>query len=311
MADEQSVEERVENLFAGDVEDDNTEDENAVVEGDDVSEEEASEEEVSDDEVSEDNEEETAEVEYDGVVYEVPIALKDALLRESDYTTKTQELSSERKSVEVAAGQYKNVKSQQEFGQAIQNELLEVYQAQQSVKQYKDYLRSNVDELSNADIIKINMEIDRLQELQQNTSNSLAAKWQEHQQAAEQSLRELREKSTEVLKAKIHGWDNKAEQSLRDYALSLNIPEQAYENIIDPLEKEILYKAMQFDALQSRKADAVKKVVGTPSIKAKSRNPMPEDVKRKLNTRKQLKNSKLSDRAKARIIQDEMAERFG
>ena len=39
-------------------------------------------------------------VNYEGTEYEVPTALKDALLRQSDYTRKTQEVSEQRKALE-------------------------------------------------------------------------------------------------------------------------------------------------------------------------------------------------------------------
>ncbi len=75
---------------------------------------EAREEEISDEEgVDQGSEDEDAdeaiqddsgitleEVEYDGVVYEVPATLKDALLRQSDYTQKTQGLAEQRQEVD-------------------------------------------------------------------------------------------------------------------------------------------------------------------------------------------------------------------
>ena len=44
-------------------------------------------------------------VEYDGQEYEVPEALKDALMRQKDYTTKTQTLADQRRQVEAQAAQ--------------------------------------------------------------------------------------------------------------------------------------------------------------------------------------------------------------
>src|SRR5712671_4095938 len=43
----------------------------------------------------------TVEVEYDGKTYQLPPELKDALLRQADYTRKTQEVAQNRKALEA------------------------------------------------------------------------------------------------------------------------------------------------------------------------------------------------------------------
>jgi hypothetical protein len=158
---------------------------------------------------------------------------------------------------------------------------------------------------------KLRIAIDDTRVERDTLMTALQRKGNEFQQANEQTRKELMDKSTEVLRQKVPGWNDESEGQLKAYALTLGIPEQSYDSVVDPVEKMILHKAMQFDALQTGKAAAVKKVVSTPSIKAKSRNPMPGDVKAKLNLRKSLKNPKLSSKAKARKIQDAMGERFG
>ena len=45
-------------------------------------------------------EDDTEEVDWDGAKYRVPKPLKDALLRQADYTRKTQELAEQRRTVE-------------------------------------------------------------------------------------------------------------------------------------------------------------------------------------------------------------------
>jgi len=52
------------------------------------------------------------EVEYDGVVYEVPNTLKDAILRQKDYTQKTQEVAETRKEVELRQQQVETTMKQ-------------------------------------------------------------------------------------------------------------------------------------------------------------------------------------------------------
>ena len=274
--------------------------ENAQAEGDDETEEvEESEKRAS---------EEEPETKYvtvtmdDGSEVEIAEEFKDYFMRSSDYTQKTQELATQRKEVEVHAELARQAQSQQEFAASVQNELLEVYQAQQNEAQYREFLKNNIDELSSHDIEKIRIQIDELRHLQQTKSQELASKWQEHQQAAEQSRKELRDKSTEILKGKVQGWNEQHETELKNYALSLGIPEQAYLSVVDPLEKLILYKASQFDKLQEKTGEAVAKVKSAPTIKPKGHNPMPKEVGDKLNLRKKLKSDKISTADKANLI---------
>ena len=238
----------------------------------------------------------------DGSEVEIAEEFKDYFMRSAEFTKKTQELSAQRKEVEVHAELARQAQSQQEFAASVQNELLEVYQAQQNEAQYREYLKNNIDELSSHDIEKIRIQIDELRHLQQTKSQELASKWQEHQQAAEQSRKELRDKSTEILKGKVQGWNEQHETELKNYALSLGIPEQAYLSVIDPLEKLILYKASQFDKLQEKTGEAVAKVKSAPTIKPKGHNPMPKEVGDKLNLRKKLKSDKISTADKANLI---------
>jgi len=246
-----------------------------------------------------------------GKLYEVPLELKEALLREGDYTQKTQDVAVQRKELEIQSENLKRVNSQYEFAMQVQDDVMKAHQLDQQVEQARAYMRDNIDGMSHTDLEKIRMAIDETRSERDKLINGVNAKNTEFQQAHEQTLKELVDKSTEVLRQKIPGWDDSHETQIKEYALSLGIPEQAYNSVVDPVEKFILHKAMQFDALQSGKAAAVKKVVSTPSIKAKSRNPMPEDVKAKLNLRKSLKNPKLSSKAKARMIQKSFGERFG
>ncbi len=266
---------------------------------------------VSEEEEPTEEEPETVDIERGGKLYSVPIELKEAFMREGDYTQKTQDVATQRKELEIQSENIKRVDSQYKFALSVQDDVMQAHQLDLQVEQARTYMRDNIEGMTHTDLEKIRMAIDETRSQRDKLINGINVKNTEFQQAHEHSLTELKTKSTEVLRQKVPGWDDSHEGQIKDYALSLGIPEQTYNSVVDPIEKLILHKAMQFDALQVGKAAAVKKVVSTPSIKAKSRNPMPEDVKAQLNLRKSLKNPKLSSRAKARMIQKSMGDRFG
>lgn len=307
---EENLEDRVENLFAGDMVDE-PEEAPEFDEHPEVEEVEASEEAEETVEAVEEEAEPVVEIEIDGEVLEVPEKYKDYFLRQADYTQKTTELASQRKQVEVNLGQIKQAQEQFAFAESIREDVAKAQKLEGDANQYHEYLRANIDNLSSTDIEKLRLAIDDARRERDQIVQSVQGRYAEFQQAQEQSLAEILNKGTEVLRQRIPGWGEQQQKQVRDYALANGFSEAEISQVVDPRQVEILFKASQYDALKAGAAPAVKKVQQAPSIKQKSRNPMPEDVKDKLNLRKKLKNPKLSSRDKARAIQEAMGERFG
>ena len=251
------------------------------------------------------------EVEYDGKLYEVPEELKDALLRQSDYATKTQEVANRRKEVEVALGQLVQQREAFEFAEAIREDVLRAEQLEATANQYHEYLRHNVDSLSPTDIEKLRMAIEDSRRQRDEIGQGVTRKQQEFQQAQQQSLQELLNKGTEVLRGKIPGWGQEHQQQVREYATNLGFSEQEIASVIDPRQVEVLYKAAQYDALQANKPAAVKKVQKAPTIKARARDPETgQFVKQQAKLQKALKSNSLSDNEKAKLIGGDLMDRF-
>ena len=311
MANEENVQDRVEALF-DDVEDAPEEVEEVEEEVvDDLDEPQEEIEDTGEEPVEEEVTSDLVEIEWEGQLYEAPAVIAEALMRNNDYTQKTQEVASQRKELEIQHENLKRVDAQYKFAQEVQVDLIEANQLEKQSEEARQYLRANVDQLTSNDITKIQMAISDNDQKRDNIIREVQNRNTGFQQAQEQLHAELLTKGTEVLRQKIPGWGQQQQRQVHDYALATGFTEQEIGNVVDPRQVEALWKASQFDALQSGKSAAVKKVVSTPSIKAKSRNPMPEDVKAKLNLRKTLKSSKLSSKEKARAIEKSFGERFG
>ena len=281
---------------------------NVAVEGEEFEEVEASEEEK---EVPEGAEGAVVEIEYDGKLYEVPEELKDALLRQSDYTTKTQEVAQQRKEVEVITQQLQQQREAFEFAETLREDVLKAEQLDAQARQYHEYLRNNIDSLSATDIEKVRMAIEDARTERDKIANSVTSKQQEFQQAQQQSLQELLNKGNEVLKGKIPGWGAEQQKQVRDYAVGLGFSEGELASVIDPRQVEVLYKAAQYDALQANKPAAVKKVQKAPTIKPRARDPETgKFVKQQQQLQKALKSNSLSDNDKAKLIGNDIVDRF-
>lgn len=254
---------------------------------------------------------EMVEIEIDGEVLEVPKKYSEYFLRQQDYTKKTQEVATERKMLEVIRGETEARARQYEFAESVWDDVMKAQAAQSAAEQYQQYLRQNVDNLSSTEIEKLRIAISDSQQEAQRIASEVQAKQQEHQQAQEQSLQELLNKGTEVLKQRIKNWGPEAQEQVHKQALVEGYSEAEIRHVLDPRHVTVLWKAAQYDALKKGAAPAVKRVQNAPTIKPKSRNPMPDDVKRKLNTRKKLKSSNLSAADKADIIREDIADRLG
>ena len=251
------------------------------------------------------------EFEFEGQLIEAPTVIKEALMRQSDYTQKTQDLAAQRKAVEVVQGEVETVKKQYEFAQSVQPDILKAQQLEATVDEYGKYLREHVENLSSAETMKIQLAIEDAKKQRDEIVGGLNQKQQEFQQAQEQAHEELLNKGTEILRSKFPNWGEDAQKQVREYALNLGFSEAEISGVVDPRQVETLYKASMYDALQAGKSAAVQKVQEAPRVASKARNPMPKETQDKLNLRKKLKSNKLTQREKTNAVIEDIGARWG
>lgn len=249
------------------------------------------------------------EVEFDGKLYEVPTELKDALLRQDDYTKKTQEVSVQRKEADILRGQMQSKYEEFQFAESIRSDVSRAEQLNATADQYHKYLRENIDTLSHTDIEKIRLAIEDARKERDEIGRSIHGKQQGFQQAQEQSRKELLNRGTEVLKAKIPQWGESHQKQVMEYGLGLGFSPQELNTLLDPREVEVLYKASEYDRLQQGKASAVKKVQKAPAITPRARDAQSGKFKKQVNLQKALK-SNLPSNKKAGLIGDSIADKF-
>ena len=252
---------------------------------------------------------EMVEVEWEGQLIEAPKSVAEALMRQSDYTQKTQEVAAQRKAIETQIAELDHKNKQFQFAESIRDDILKAQQLESQADQAYEYLRNNVDSLTPTEIEKIKIAIEDTRKERDNLVKSLTTKQTEFQQASEQSLQELRNKGTEVLKQRIPGWGEEKAKQVRDYALKSGFTEAEISNVLDPRQVETLWKASQYDNLKSGVTPAVKAVQAAPSIKA--RNPMPKETRQKLDLRKKLASKNLTDKQKEALLIQDFGERLG
>ena len=251
------------------------------------------------------------EVEWEGQLIEAPKSVAEALMRQSDYTQKTQEVSAQRKEFEILTSDAKQRMDQFNFAEQVRPDIMRAEQLETQAQQYYDYMRENVGTIATTDIDKVRFEREALLQERQQIIESLQTKTTEFQQAQEQSHTDLLNKGTEILRQKIPGWGEVQQKQVRDYAVASGFTDAEMGSIVDPRQVETLWKAAQYDALKAGQAPAIQKVQSAPTIKTKARNAMPQETRKKLDLGKKLKSNKLSAREKRDLVAEDLGERWG
>ncbi len=212
-------------------------------------------------------------VEYDGTEYEVPAKLKDALLRQSDYTTKTQALATERKALEAQSAAFQQ---QQELNQQTFDDVAQVKAIDQQIEQYNAL---NWDELYQQDVAQaasLARQKDDLKEQRAQTITRL--EHNKNQVLNNQRVEHARvvEEGQKVLKNEIENWSPELAQTIATYGVSQGLDERAVASIVDPVHVKLIDKARRYDELVA-KQKAAKPVAEPPKaaikVKGKRANP--------------------------------------
>jgi hypothetical protein len=194
-------------------------------------------------------EEEFDEVDYDGKKYSVPKELKDAFLRQSDYTRKTQEVAEQRRAIEQQALQ---VRQELEIQQRHIETHAQLVSIDNTLKQF-----DNVDwqAYSDQDPVAAQKSWFTYQQMQQ-TRNDLTQKIsqaeQQRQFQTQQSIARQLEEGHKELAREIKGWSPEKAKELKSYALKTGLSESQIAGITDPKAVQVLHKAYLYDQMMSK-----------------------------------------------------------
>lgn len=245
------------------------------------------------------------EIEYEGKTYQVPPELKDALLRQSDYTRKTTEVSQRQQALEQKELQHKAFENERRFHETVKADISQIQKIDFQIEQWKSV---DVTGMSSEELWKISRQVDQLKEQRQQLSNGINGKWQGFQQEQNSLLAQVRAKAEEHVAKSVKGWGPEVQKALTDYGVSQGYTNEELNQLsFDSRYVNTLWKAQQFDKLQSQQIQG--KVRTLPTVKPGSSNPMPQQVKEKLALQKTLKSAK-SSTEKAKAIEQALMSRF-
>lgn len=239
-------------------------------------------------------EDEGEEVEFEGKAYKVPKGIKEALLRQADYTKKTQEVAEQRKAVEERAQvlEQREKVSAQTFEKAV-----EFREVQKQLAQYEKVDWTTLAQEDPARATQLNIAYQLLQREAQTKYGEWKQAEQQTQQLTEQSRQQMLVKAEQELKTRLPNFGPQVAEKIAKAGKEYGITDQELNSLIDPRYVHVLHDAMKWRALQAEKPKAMQKVVDAPqAIKPQATQPKPRTNQAALDRLKQ--NGRIEDFAK-------------
>lgn len=203
------------------------------------------------------------EVEFEGKAYKVPKELKEALLRQSDYTKKTQEVAEQRKAIEQKAQlleQREAVMSQQ-FEKAV-----EMRAIQDKLSQFKAIDWQSLADTDPVQATKLNLAYQQLQQQAAEKYSEFNQARAQAEQLTQQQRQQMLAEAQQGLKERLPNFNAETAEKIKTAARSYGLSDDELNQVIDPRYVHVLHDAMQWRALQAAKPKAMQKVAEAPRV---------------------------------------------
>jgi hypothetical protein len=217
------------------------------------------------------------EIEYEGNKYKVPKALAPAVMRQKDYTQKTQEAAAIRREAEARYQQA------QEFAQAVQqdlNEHAQLHAIRQQVEQYKNV---NWQQLEAEDPLGAQNHFRRytmLKDAAGEVERAIQAKHHDRTSKAAAEQAKQREQARATLAREIPNFSPKLESDLVAYASKHGVPAENAKAAMDgdPVSIKLLHKAFLYDQLVEKQRAAKQAPPAEPVRPINGRGAVPQGL---------------------------------
>lgn len=252
---------------------------------------------------------EFVEVEYEGERWSVPKKLSKAIIQESDYTKKTQEVAEQRKQIEFKEQQIRIAESERQFAETVMPDMQTLLRIDQQLEQFKSL---DWNSLQTDDAFRYKLAWDQLKEQKAALEGELSSKRAKYEQEVQASYREMLDKGIEALKRSIPNFGEQEAKEIIEAATKDGYTREEVAQIVDPRMVKTLWKAKQYDKLQAQSkatASTLQKV--GPIGKAAPSNPMSNETKEYLNYRKTIQKLPKGSTQHQAVVKDRIASIFG
>lgn len=218
----------------------------------------------SNEEPEETEEDDSEEVDYEGKKYKLPKELKEALLRQSDYTKKTQEVAEQRKAIE---SQKANAEVAIQAVTQFQKEFAELSMVNSQIEKFNGLNWNEAINENPVDAMKLQMKYQELVQSRADLTGKINSIQQEVEQRRSSELQSAIQHANTVLSKEIPGWgaDKYAEIS-KTATKMLGISQKELDETIDPRIWKGLHIISEFAKMQEKSLTKIK-TTDKPDIK--------------------------------------------
>lgn len=218
------------------------------------------------------------EVEWEGKTYQVPPELKEAIIRQSDYTKKSQSLADQRRSFDLQQHQARIAQMSEQFRTETAKEHQQLQALEWALNEPVDWAAMTTEQK-----LERSLQIQQWERSKQQLEKTLGDKRKEWGEKQNAEIAKLRASSIEAISKRIPGFSDATAKAIREHAISEGYTETELNSILDPRHVTTLWKAQQYDLLKSKATPVTQ---SAKAVKTSAANPMPSEVKDKLNFRK-------------------------
>lgn len=223
------------------------------------------------------------EIEFEGKAYKVPKELKGALLRQADYTQKTQEVAEQRRAVEERA---QALQMQERLMSQTLEQRVELHSLQKQIAQFEQIDWQSLADTDPVQATKLNIQYQQLQRQAGQKYQELQQAQAQTEQLTAQQRQQMLVQAQSELKARLPDFTPQTAEKIKATARDYGISQQELDSLIDPRYVHVLHDAMKWRSLQAEKPKAMQKVAEAPkAIKSEAPRPRDEQRTRSLNAK--------------------------
>lgn len=244
------------------------------------------------------------EVEYEGETYQVPPKLKEAIIRQSDYTKKTQEVADQRRTLEVLQQESHMARLQEQFQKDTAQENQQLQALEWALQQPVDWKSMSTD-----DALRYKLQLDGWRDQKSALEKSIGEKRQGWEKKQHEAYTKMVDDSLAVVAKRIPGWSPAVAKSVTEHALSEGYTDHELRRAnTDPRLAVTLWKAAQYDKARSSATPAVAQA---KAAKVSSSQPMSPQVKSQLAFRKTIAKTEGNPIQRKAAVEARVMEIFG
>lgn len=225
----------------------------------------------------------SVEIAYEGKAYKVPKELKDAFLRNADYTVKTQDVADRRREVDE---RFKALQVQERLLEQTLEQRVELHSLQKQIAQFEQIDWQSLADTDPVQATKLNIQYQQLQRQAGTKYQELQQAQAQTEQLTAQQRQQMLVQAQSELKARLPDFTPQTAEKIKATARDYGISQQELDTLIDPRYVHVLHDAMKWRSLQAEKPKAMQKVAEAPkAIKSEAPRPRDEQRTRSLNAK--------------------------